>query len=338
MVERTEVALPGNPRLVTFSESGRLIGVGGYDGRALVIDAATGKTVCKHVVRARKNDLPILHHRFSDDDRYYGFSCASRVVVLDIEAGQLKKEIAISTAEAGTAVPFVFDRGASLIMADAGTIMRHALDAPEHEVLFKIEHGASSTALELDPTAQLIAYKCTAERWSAKALLFDLKQRALREIELPYEYVPGQQMSNAKLRFLESGTLAVLRKSHGLSHFDPQTLREISMLSWSDLGFRALFSFPESQLTRGGLLLVNAESSRVPDLAHWQVPIPEGLEWTLYDVAERRIILRVKNGARDLTVHPGTRRLARLCGRIEARKTDPRLRKIRASLVIEPWP
>ena len=117
------------------------------------------------------------------------------------------------------------------------------------------------------------------------------------------------------MKFVNNDTLLIQRKAFGLSCFDVNTGVEKFTNTWKQItGLEP----PKGHALRnlqisdnGRYMLFNKETpdpKRLPN--EWVIPIPDGLEYILYDTAENKILYRYKNGEYPAAFHFETQQFA----------------------------
>ena len=332
MATHQSFKLTGESRALAFSADGKLIIIGGYDGGFKVFDTDKKKVIYKTKLKGPKSDIDIRHIGISFDNKYAAFSALWKVFVMSLETGEIVWEFEYSEAERMSSSPFCFfnrssklviPNGDKLLIFDMGTRQSQYIDLPE---------GAGWTdCLAISPDDTLVAYKSNNDEHSIfityhvhrvalddRVFIYDTKNGALHKtLPIPSPPVKGFQVTHSQyMKFISDTTLLIQRKAYGLSCFDVDIGTELFTHQWKDIvNFDFLgCTLRNPQISDNGkYILFNKETPLPERLPNEKViPIPEGLEYVLFDLAEYRILYRhpQKIGESPAAFHFATQRLA----------------------------
>ncbi len=307
------IRLTGHNLGVTFSADGSLIAVAGYDGSVKIRDSSSQRWIFRSKLRGPRAQLPIYHHAISRNNRYYAFSCLRSIFVVDLTTGSIYEPIPVSPDERSYSTPFVFNHhGDALIIPNGRALQYYTIQEQTAQSIPIDAQAGWSNAIAIDPTDRYIAYKSNNPALCDTVLVLDLHSGIQQRIPTPYTYIPGRQMFQALLQFVQiPNTLAVLRKSVGLSFYDYQTGAELRTIPFEALGGRSVFHFNQSKISADGTrLLLNTEDAEGRSLEDWSFRVPDGLRYVLYDLNTLSAVFQHQNGEGGADFHGASNQIA----------------------------
>jgi WD40 repeat protein len=338
--KKSRFKLTGYNNLVDFSGDGKYILISGYDGGFKVFDATQNKICLKTKLKGPKNAVDIRHHGISFDSGVVAFSALGKVFVMDIARKETVWEFEYSKAERVTSGLFLFfNHSPRLVIPNGDTLLIHDLETGTSRSI-ALPFGAGWTdCVAISTDDKLIAYKSgngphdirldnngrilstdNNDALDDKIFIYDIATgRCVQTLSVPYPSVRGNQMSlSGNMIFMDNETLLINRNPALFSGFHIKSGEEYTLVNWSKRGYE-FGTFDGAKIYRsGGLVLFNNQTP-VPDsivrnesgiATRYATPIPDGLEWILYDTETDKAIYRQKNGEYSATFHPDTKRFA----------------------------
>ncbi|MDR1897793.1 MAG: hypothetical protein LBR10_13490 [Prevotellaceae bacterium] len=322
--------LTGYNSTIDFSADAKYIIIGGYDGGFKVFDTANNKICCKTKLKGAKSDIDILHTGSSFDNKYAAFSALWKIFVMDLQKGEIIWEFEFSKAERRTSSPFCFfNKSSKIVIPNGDNLLIYNIETQQSQYI-KLPDGAGWTdCLTVSPDDALVAYKSCNDEHSIfityktyytalddRVFIYNTTNGKLHKtINVPYpQQVRGQISISKYMKFVDNDTLLIQRKAFGLSWFNINTGVEKFTHTWEQIiGLKPInCSLRNLQISDNGrYILFNKETpdpKRLPD--EWVIPIPDGLEYILYDIAESKILFRHKNGESPATFHFETQQFA----------------------------
>lgn len=302
-IAQKTIKLTGKNSIVKFSKDGSLVAVGAYDGGFKVFDVDSEKSVFKTKIKGPKRNVIIHNIDLSFDNKYGAFSCLSKVYVVDFLTQKIIKEVDYDLKlERQLTVPFCFfNQTNKLAIPNGKEILLYDIDTAEKTSISLFEGTGTTEMIAISPNDQYLAYKSMHHKICDQLFIYNIaKKELLQTIDLPYEYIPAQQMFACHFRFVENEMIGVMRQSYGFSVFDIQTGKENKAVTWNTMGFRSMGSYNYRISKNGRYLLINKEtSSNVDDnLQDWSIS-GENCVFVVYDTKALQIIYSVKNGTRS---------------------------------------
>lgn len=337
----TSYKLTGNNTLVDFSADAHYIIISGYDGGFKIFDTLQNGIYYRTRLKGSKSDINIRNQAISPDKKYAGFSALNKIFVVDVSQKEIIREYEYSKEERTLSSTFcffhhspriAFPDGEYLWIHDIETGCSHCIALP---------HGAGMTdCIAIDPTDKIIAYKSSNgvndirldregnivstennEELRDKVYIFEIETgKCLKILSVPYPHVWGAQTYLSRtMKFVDMETVLIWRKGYGFSYFNIRTGAEMRTIDWHKKGF-VCGEFEKAKIYAGDrfILFNNAtpdsgsivfdDSGRI--VKSYSLPIPEGLEYILYDTQEDRVIYQQKIGEASATFHPETKQFA----------------------------
>jgi hypothetical protein len=346
MEDKVTCKLTGDNSIVDFSADAKYLIIGGYDGGFKVFDTAQNKICCKTKLKGSKNDIIIWHQAISLDNKYAAFSALKKVFLMDIAKNEIIWEFEFSIAERRMTVPFCFfNHSPQLVIPDGDRLQVYDIET-EKSYNITLPLGAGFTdCIAVSPNDTHIAYKSMngsydlrfdregnitsytneyKENMSDRVFIYDIATgkcvKTVNVLCLPNPVTQGTTLVSGTMQFVDNGTIAINRiRPVGFSYYNIQLGKETQFIDWKKKGLE-FGRFDKAKIyANGRFVLFNNETPDPKTIKYngniateYAVPIPEGLEYILYDTKEDKIIYRQKNGEPPTAFHPETKQFAYL--------------------------
>jgi len=260
----TEIKITGTNQIVTLSPKGDLVAIGGYDGSFKIYDTQSQKLIFKDKVKGSVREVPIFKQGFSFDSRFYAFSCLHKVFIVDLIESKIIKEIVFDEKERMYSISFAFFHNSNkLIIPDGYKLIVYDIDlnVADHFELFE---GAGSTKdLVISKDDKYFAYKSSNHSICDKQYIYDFEKKEVKTIiELPYEYIPGQQMFESYAKFISTDEIAIMRIENRISYFNFKTGELVKELLFSSLDYK-LANFSKMKISnKGNIVLLGLDEQQ----------------------------------------------------------------------------
>lgn len=337
----TYYKLTGYNTRIDFSADAHYIIISGYDGSFKIFDTMQNQICYRTRLKGPKSDINICNQAISLDNKYAGFSALDKIFIADIARKEIIREYEYSPEERTASSKFsFFHHSPKVAFPDGEYLQIHNIETGySHSIA--LPHGAGKTdCIAIDPTDKIIAYKSNNgvndirldregnivstennDELRDKVYVYDTETgKFLKVIPVPYPHVWGAQpYISGTMKFVDAETLLIWRQGFGFSYFNIRTGAEVFTINWRKKGF-VCGGFEDAKIYAGDryVLFNNATpdpGSIVYDdsgmiIKRYSLPIPDGLEYILYDTQEDGIIYQQKIGEAPATYHPATKQFA----------------------------
>lgn len=340
MKKEISYKLAGYNSIIDFSDDGKFIIIGGYDGSFKVFDTVQNKICCKTKLKGSSSDVDIRNQGISFNNKYAAFSALRKVFVMDIAKKEIIWEFEFSKAERVTSSPFCFFHHSSrLAIPNGDNLLIYDIETGKSQSIALPDGAGWTDCIAANPSDTSIAYKsCNGpndirldndgnilstnnnDDLSDKVFIYDIETgKCQKVLNVPYPSIQGMQISiSGNMKFIDNETVLISRKTIGFSYFNIKSGVETYSINWHKKGFD-FGRFEKAKIYAiDRFVLFNNET---PDpktiiygdngiVTQYSVPIPDGLEYILYDTKEDKIIYRQKSGEPATAFHPDTKQFA----------------------------
>ena len=337
----TVYKLTGYNSVIDFSADAKYIIISGYDGGFKVFDTTQNKICCKTKLKGSSNDIIIRYQGISFENKYVAFSALGKVFVMDIARKEIIWEYEYSKAERMMTVPFCFfNQSSRLLIPDGDRLLvydiehekSHNIALPDgagwtdciavspNDTHIAYKSGNGSYDIRLDREGNILSYTNEyKEDLSGSVFIYDVATgKCLKILETPYPPIRAMQIAlSGNMKFVDDETILIYRKAFGFSCFNIKSGIETHAIKWHKKGFLSR-SFGKAKIyAKDRFVLFNNETPDPKTIKYngdiaveYTVPIPDGLEYILYDTKEDKVIYRQKNGEQPTAFHPETKQFA----------------------------
>ena len=337
-----KIKLTGCNNLIDYSADAKYIIISGYDGGFKVFDTVQNKLYCKTKVKDSANDIIIHNQGISFDNKYAAFSALRKVLVMDIAKKEIIWEYTYSKAERMMTIPFFFfNQSSRLIIPDGDRLLIYDIEQVESHRIGLPDGAGFTDCVAVNPNDTQVAYKSCNGSWdlrldregnilsytneykedmSDRVFIYDIVTgKCTKEIYILDPQIQAKQNSiSGIMKFVDDETLLINRNSIGFSYFNIKTGKEIRTINWKDKGFE-FGKFSKAKIyAKDRFILFNNVTPDPKSIQYdengsilsYSCPIPDGLEYILFDTKEDKVIFRHKNGEPPTAFHPETKLFA----------------------------
>jgi WD40 repeat protein len=343
MEDKIAYKLTGRNSIIDFSADAKHIIIGGYDGGFKVFDTTQSKICCKTKLKGSSNDVIIRHQDISINNKHVAFSALGKVFVMDILKKEIIWEYEYSKAERVMTVSFCFfNQSSRLVIPDGDSLLIYDIENRKSYNIALPDGAGWTDCIAVSPNDSHIAYKSCNDSYdirldrngiitsksneykedmSDKIFIYDIVAgKCLNVINVPYPPIQAMQIAiSGQMKFIDDETILINRKTIGFSCFNIKSGNETSSINWKKKGFE-FGIFKEAKIyANGRFVLFNNATPDSKTIKYkgniaieYTIPIPEGLEYILYDTKEDKIIYQQKNGESPAAFHSETKQFAYL--------------------------